>query len=262
MPEFVPSAAILSVLLVVSLGIVLYFVRRELSLTFEELLGSIRRIAAGNFDMKVRLAPNTSHSLQLLADALNDMTSQYREAMAEAEANRIKLSGITATMIDGLIIVDQELRIILSNPAARSLLGVDPDVDLEGQDLLSIVRNYDLIKAFNEALGEKAVSVQEVNLFTPSQRIMRAHATPITDERGNAVGVATILHDVTELKRLEQMRSDFVANVSHELRTPLTSIKGFVETLSDGREDPRASPIFFPLLPGKQTVWWRLSMTS
>ena len=117
--------------------------------------------------MKVRLAPNTSHSLQLLADALNDMTSQYREAMAEAEANRIKLSGITATMIDGLIIVDQELRIILSNPAARSLLGVDPDVDLEGQDLLSIVRNYDLIKAFNEALGEKAVSVQEVNLFTP-----------------------------------------------------------------------------------------------
>ncbi len=246
-----PTVVILLVLCAVAAAAVVYSFHCEIGTPFEELLGNIRRIAAGNFDMKIRLGPDTSLNLQMLADSLNQMTSQYRRAMSDAEANRSKLSGITSSLIDGLIVVDQDLRIVLSNPAARRLLGIDTNAD--GRYLLEVIRNYDLVQAVNEALGEKSVSVQEVSLFTPARRILRAHATPITDERGKAVGVATILHDVTELKRLEQMRSDFVANVSHELRTPLTSIKGFVETLSEGAiEDPQAAAQFLQII-GQET---------
>lgn len=256
LPQILPgiwsSVLALAVLTAVSVMTVVYVFRRELGTPFEELLGSIRRLAAGNFDLKVRLGPDTSLNLQLLADALNEMTDQYREAMAEAEANRSKLSGITSSLIDGLVVVDQELRIVLSNPAAQQLLGIESDP--QGRFLLEVIRNYDLVQAVNEALREKSVSVQEISLFTPQKRILRAHATPITDERGKAVGVATILHDVTELKHLEQVRSDFVANVSHELRTPLTSIKGFIETLLEGAADDPDTRKHFLQIIGQETA--------
>lgn len=247
LPGTIASAIGLLLLTAVLIAVVVWIFHREIASPFDELLGAIRRIAAGNFELNVRLSPNTSLNLQQLAEALNQMTSHYRETLAEAEATRNSLSGITSSMIDGLVVVDRDLRITLINPAAERLLGID--AESQGRHLLEVIRNYDLIQAVNETLREKSVTVKEIDLFAPNKRNLRAHATPITDERGKAIGVATILHDVTELKRLEQVRSDFVANVSHELRTPLTSIKGFIETLMDGGvDDPEMRRYFLQII--------------
>lgn len=247
LPETIPSAVGLVAVAFVLVVTVIWVFHREIASPFTELLGAIRRIAAGNFDLNIRLSPSTSINLQQLAEALNQMTSHYRDTLAEAEAIRNSLSGITTSMIDGLIVVDHDMRITLINPAAERLLGID--AELQGQYLLEVTRNYDLIQAVTETLRQKSVAVKEIDLFSPAKRNLRAHATPITDERGKAIGVAIILHDVTELKRLEQVRSDFVANVSHELRTPLTSIKGFIETLMEGEvNDPETQRYFFQIM--------------
>jgi two-component system phosphate regulon sensor histidine kinase PhoR len=139
-------------------------------------------------------------------------------------------------MVEGVIAVDPGERVIALNRAASSLFAVDPET-ARGRPIQEVIRNTDIQEFAALALASEAPVEREFVLTAEEERFVQAHGTALRDEKGRQVGAVIVLNDVTRMRRLENVRRDFVANVSHELRTPITSIKGFVETLID---DPQA----------------------
>jgi two-component system phosphate regulon sensor histidine kinase PhoR len=140
-------------------------------------------------------------------------------------------------MVEGVITVGLDTRILSVNPSIEQIFGIQKK-EAEGRFLLEAIRNNDIAEIINEVLETKEFISQEVNLIWPIQRIFQVNASPML-ENNAVIGCLVVIHDITEIRRLETVRSDFVANVSHELKTPLTSIKGFVETLLEGALDDK-----------------------
>jgi two-component system phosphate regulon sensor histidine kinase PhoR len=152
-------------------------------------------------------------------------------------------------MVEGVIATDGHDHIILINERARVLFGLGR-ARAERLPLLEVIRNVDL----HDVLGESRLAAdgtvvnREVKLSEPSERVLQVHAVPLRFT-GEARGVVMVLHDITELRRLEQVRTEFVANVSHEIRTPLTAIHGYLETLLDGAlEEPENARKFIEIV--------------
>ena len=130
------------------------------------------------------------------------------------------------------------------NDPCAGLLGVDPD-KLRGRSIYEVLRKPDLLKFIENSQASSRSLDGDLRFFNPEERWLHAHGTALHDARGQKIGVLIVLHDVTRLRHLENVRRDFVANVSHELRTPITSIKGFVETLLDDGLDDQANAMRF-----------------
>ena len=146
---------------------------------------------------------------------------------------------VLSAMQDGLLVVDSSRRVTLVNETFRQLFA--PREISPGAPLLDAVRNSQLDKLIVATLGAGEQKQTELNLLDPQnqwERWMQVSAVPMKDDVGGMTGAVVLFHDITELKRSDQMRSDFVANVSHELRTPLSILRGYIETLID---DPKSS---------------------
>ena len=146
---------------------------------------------------------------------------------------------VLSAMQDGLLVVDSSRRVTLVNETFRQLFA--PREISPGAPLLDAVRNSQLDKLIVATLGAGEQKQTELNLLDPQnqwERWMQVSAVPMKDDVGRTTGAVVLFHDITELKRTDQMRSDFVANVSHELRTPLSILRGYIETLID---DPQSS---------------------
>jgi two-component system phosphate regulon sensor histidine kinase PhoR len=151
-------------------------------------------------------------------------------------------------MAEGVLAVDSQERVISMNTASRRLLSIDP-AQAAGRPLGEVVRNADLSRFISRALACPEPIEADVLLLGDRQRVMQAHGSALHDSEGQAIGAVIVLNDVTDFRRLEHIRRDFVANVSHELKTPITSIKGFVETLLDGAiKDPVDSQRFLQII--------------
>lgn len=222
-----------------------------------EIIRGARRLAAGEFDRRVHV--EGPDELVSLARAFNEMAGRLQATLRELRAEQERLATVVGAMTSGVLLIDAGGRLRLANPAARRLL--DLPEQAVGMDYVSITRHYGLARAIEEGLaagrplerdvtlpggsdtGPRSVRVTVVPLSGPAQaRAVRAGAG-VDDASG---GVVVVLHDITEIRRLEQIRRDFVANVSHELRTPVAAIQGFAETLREGviREDPEAAEHF------------------
>jgi two-component system phosphate regulon sensor histidine kinase PhoR len=136
-------------------------------------------------------------------------------------------------MVEGVVAVDADERIINLNPAAAELFGIQMTA-ARGRSLQEVIRNSSLQRFFARVLTENRPMEEDIVLHNAGERRLQAHGTLLKDAAGGRIGALVVLNDVTRLHRLEDMRKEFVANVSHELKTPITSIKGFVETLQDG----------------------------
>lgn len=209
-------------------GAVVFVYAAKLSAQLENLREAVSRLARGSFD-KVYF-PDSSDELGGLADELNRL-SKYNETMikqAVQEARRIE--AILTGMQEGVIALDQVGRVVLVNSAAERLFQLKFE-DVRQKYLLEIVQNPRLDQLVTRVLRGGETGIMELRLAGTRLQIQ---VSPILAEEGRPRGAVVVSHDVTELRRLEQLRTEFVANVSHELRTPLTSIKGFAETLLDG----------------------------
>lgn len=160
-----------------------------------------------------------------LKEALDDTNRKLDELRSEYNSLRIVLE----SMIEGVIAVSKDTRIVSVNSSVEKIFGVMKK-DAEGRFFLEAIRNNDISEIINNVLLSKEFVSCELNLVWPIQGIFQVNASPIL-ENNEISGCLIVIHDITEIRKLEKMRSDFVANVSHELKTPLTSIKGFVETL-------------------------------
>jgi len=151
-------------------------------------------------------------------------------------------------MVEGVLAVDMEERVIGHNRAARELLGISSE-DAEHRTLHEVVRNIDLQRFVARVLSTRESAEEEIVLRDGGEKYIQVHGTVLRDARGNSIGALVVLNDVTRLHRLEAVRRDFVANVSHELKTPVTSIKGFVETLLEGAmNEPESARRFLEVI--------------
>jgi two-component system phosphate regulon sensor histidine kinase PhoR len=168
-----------------------------------------------------------------LRQALDYITAYPRTWVQELESERTKGASILDNMTEGVIALDGQGYVILMNPAARKILDVAQDRG-EKHTLLEVVRDRGLADWVEmcQALDTSEPCKREIESYSPSPRIIEVNAMPmpLSSERR---GFLLVLHDITELRRLEKVRAEFVANVSHELRTPLTAIKGYLETVLD-----------------------------
>jgi two-component system phosphate regulon sensor histidine kinase PhoR len=165
-----------------------------------------------------------------LAGLLDDVARETGQRLTRTASERAHLDAILTGMAEGVLLVNHAGRLLLANPALRRMLALTADLD--GRHYLEVVRHPDVAAQLASALKGSAPPGVEIQLSRAGGRTFMAHAVPIGADRGG--GAVLVLHDVTDLRRADQVRRDFVANVSHELRTPLTAIRGYVEALLDG----------------------------
>lgn len=204
--------------------------------------------AQGEYQRKVPL-PDTEEMAQL-AETLNTMAAEIQQRIRTITLQRNELETVLSSMAEGVFGVDRDERVLGMNQAAGKILGCDP-ARSKGktiQEVFRISSLQDFVKralAAEKPLGEDAL----INVHGERERALNVHGTPLRDEEERLTGVLVVMHDVTELRRLENLRRDFVANASHEIRTPLTAIKGFVETLRDGAmQNPEDSVRFLSII--------------
>lgn len=173
-----------------------------------------------------------------LTDAFNRMASRLRERMDTITHERNQLLAVLSSMVEGVIAVDQDERVVHMNQVAGTMLRAAPEKSI-GKHLWEVTRARTIMETISATLQEAAEITREAHIEQPEDKVFTLNAAPLRDGNAALVGAVLVLHDVTELRRLENVRRDFVANVSHELKTPITTIKGFVETLREGALDDR-----------------------
>ena len=175
--------------------------------------------------------------LDTFTEAFNRMAQRLRERMQTVIKDRNQLLAVLSGMVEGVIAVDQDECVVHMNQAAGMILNTPPNASI-GKPLWEVTR----IRAVTETISSTIRDAEEITceariVTPPGDRRLKLNAAPLRDGQGLLAGAVMVLHDVTEIRRLENVRRDFVANVSHELKTPITTIKGFVETLRDGAID-------------------------
>ncbi len=189
--------------------------------------------STGRGPMGARAPVPDARELAELAERFNAMATQLQKRVGVLMQNNNEQMAVLASMAEGVLAVDSSEHVISMNAASARLLGIDL-AQAQGRPLGEVVRNADLSRFISRALTCREPIQADVILLGDRQRVMQAHGSALHDPEGGAIGAVVVLNDVTDFRRLEHIRRDFVANVSHELKTPITSIKGFVETLLDG----------------------------
>jgi len=194
-----------------------------------------RKFSKGDFSR--RIIQISKDEIGELAVTLNKMAQDIEDKIKEIKAQNQKLAVIFDSMIEGVIVVDKTSRIISINQTIEKIFNISRE-KAEGKVFLETIRNNSIYEVISNVLTAGKTLSTEISLVLPVHKTFEINATPIFD---NDIigGCLLVIHDITEIRRLETIRSDFVANVSHELKTPLTSIKGFVETLLEGALDDK-----------------------
>lgn len=205
-----------------------YIFSNVTSRPLREIADSAARIGRG--EPGVTISVKSHDEVADLADVLNDMARRIDSQVRTLSAEKQRLDTILAGMGEGVMVASGDGTILLVNQAFGPLFGIKGEV--AGKGLIEISRHPDLLATFNELRASGGELVREI--FIPGgEKTLLTHWVPLLVD-GNDQGVVAVFHDITDMKKVENMRRDFVANVSHELRTPVSVIKGYTETLLDG----------------------------
>jgi len=208
----------------------------RITLPLRQMVGFAKGVAQG--EMNRRLHIHSRDELGELAGALNAMAADLDGTLHRLEAEGQRIRAIMESMAEGVLVIDARGHISLVNPAAEVSLGLKKEEAL-GQTPLEAVRSHELDDLLKAAAQQDGGASAEITLTYPRRRILAGTAVAVRNADGGLQGSVLVLRDVTQLKRLEEVRMEFVLNVSHELRTPLTAIRGYAETLLDHGLDDR-----------------------
>jgi two-component system, OmpR family, phosphate regulon sensor histidine kinase PhoR len=183
--------------------------------------------------------PSATDELTTLSAAVTRVGQQLHERMETLSREHNQLLAILGSMIEGVVAVDRNERVVHMNQAAGTILHAVPEACI-GRPIWEMTRVRAVVEMLSDIIRGAGETVREARIVEQLQdQVIALHASPLRSSTGALAGALVVLHDVTELRRLENVRREFVANVSHELKTPVTAIKGFVETLYDGALDDR-----------------------
>jgi len=227
-----------------------WYVSRRIARPMREMREGAERFAAGDFSRKL-LVPTTVE-FAAVAEAMNRMAAELDDKLRTLTRERNEREAVLESMVEGVLAVDPDGHVIALNTAAARLLDVS-EKDALGMSIEEAVRNPELQHVVLAVLtGEQPVETDLTVYVGGEDRFLQANGSLLHAEDGVVAGAVIVVNDVTRLRRLEAVRSDFVANVSHELKTPVTSIKGFAETLADGAiDDPEAGRRFLKIIAGQ-----------
>jgi len=226
--------AVGGILIALLAGMISLYVSKRITHPIELLKDIASQFANGDFSR--RLPVTTSIEIDELADTLNSMAQQLDQRIHEIVQQRNEREAVLSSMIEGVIAIDRDARIININQTASGFFNRLPD-DLQHRRLHEVFRNPDLNRFVDRALAVDEKIESDLTFYGKNERILHARSTTLRNGQQQRIGTLLVLNDVTHLRRLERMREDFAANVSHEIKTPLTAIKGFVETLRSGALD-------------------------
>jgi two-component system phosphate regulon sensor histidine kinase PhoR len=223
------AASLSSLFIAIIIGI---FQTRRINKSVGQIVSFTREVKTGNF--RKRLLLEEEGELGNLAVNISDMARELNARLQQSEDEKRKMEAILRNMSDGLILTDIKGNIILSNDAVKNIFGITSA--LEGKTIMETLRKTELMELILKVVDGRIPLSQELDLSYPGEVCLFTTAAPFYSysSREEMTGVIILFHDITRLRKLEEVRKDFVANVSHEIKTPITAIKGFAETLLEG----------------------------
>lgn len=235
MRDVTAKIALASLIMLLMAVAVTLFVSRRISRPLEEMQRIAERFGRHDFNKKIPVSDLTvSKEVAGLAEALNQMAVELDDRVRTVTQQKNELEAVFKSMVEAVIVIDQEERIEHMNEAAFRLLGSNAHRGI-GKPIVETIRHAGLLKFVREALHSKTPIARDGIVFGvgTTEQHFNASGTALYGNQGQHMGALIVLYDVTRMRRLEDMRRGFVANVSHELKTPITSIMGFVETICD-----------------------------
>lgn len=222
-----------------------YIVTRKFMQPLEQLTDAAIKISDGNYQDKIYI--RNKDETGKLAEAFNDMTVKLSVNMWKLEKRNREFESVLSSMINGIIAVDEHYRVFLYNSKLGKILDIDENI--ERKSIYEVVRNTTIFNVLEKSIEQNEYIVDETVI---NDKIIRVHANPIYAPKRSGIrtmGTLLVIRDITDIKKLETMRSDFVSNVTHELNTPLTSIRGFVDTLKNGAiKDEKVASRFLEII--------------
>lgn len=225
--KYVFLSAIVGIIFAVLLG---YISIKKITTPVKELTEASKLIAQGDFNKKIKV--NTKDEIEELSKSFNRMASKLKYTIDELKDKNTKMDAILDSMQEGLIALDKEDKIILVNDKTKEILNIDNKVEIENYINRVLFEKNNLKEIKNRLKCENNYKIEKV-IGQKEEKIIEVSISSIEKQYENKdrIGTLIMIRDITSIRKLEDMRKDFVANVSHELRTPLTSITGFIETL-------------------------------
>lgn len=198
---------------------------RAITKPLDKIIAASEEIAKGNFNVNIPVADKRGE-IGKVNQALGRMAEKLDELFKEVSLEKSQLEAVLSAMSEGVIVVGSDGKVILINRALKDMFGIK-DVSF-GKPYWEVLRNSEITELVEYTLKSRKAEKKEISLFYPVEKYYLASGIPLNSSESGAI---VVMFDITEFKRLEKIKADFVANVSHELRTPLTAIKGYVETI-------------------------------
>jgi len=248
---YLADAGISRTIVVLAMGLAALFsilvallIARAITRPIKAVTQAAKRIASGEMDQKVHVG--TRDESAELAHAFNEMTESFREMMGALSTERNRLAAVLSTMADGVLMADAEGNVLMVNPAAEKLFCFEEKVAI-GHPLIETIPDHEISDTLQSCLKSRQ---QQAAQIESRGRFLRVIASPILDN--GASGALLIFQDLTEVRRFQTMRQEFVGNISHELRTPLASMKAVLETLNEGAiDDQQIAKDFLAMMGGE-----------
>jgi len=230
----VPAALALAFCVILTIGVAGYLVQEFIARPLAEITKNVEIISEGKIPARVKAGTD---EIGALGQAVNNLAQKLSKEKSLANLEQSKVDTVLLNMTEGVLVTNKRGDIVLLNPSAQKLFMVGGDYI--GKKPIEVVRNNAVQETIEAVIAnkEKAPSCQ-INLFSPEEKVIKVSTSAVLRAE-EFEGVVVVFHDITELRRLEKIRQEFVANVSHELRTPVASIKGYAETLLEGALDEK-----------------------
>lgn len=229
-----------------TLAILFYIINTRIISPLKDISNTAEQILTGNLETTINVHSNDE--MGKLSGNLNAISRMLKETLYQVKDTKNIDQAILNSMTDGVIAVNRQGEVVFINRVLEENLGVKQE-DCYGQNILGVIRNYEIEEICKKTSESQKPLIRDVKLINPEPKYYRIQATPLVGDDDTHGGVLVLLHDITERKQLEDMRTEFVTNISHELRTPLTSIKGFLETLLSGAlNEPETAQRFLDIM--------------
>jgi two-component system phosphate regulon sensor histidine kinase PhoR len=219
------------ILIIILASLIGMFISRQIGTPLLEMRNAARRFSSGNFQMKIY--PPKDKELRSLADSLNSMAVQLDEKINIISEQRNTQQAVLESMKEGVIAVDYNEKIIFMNKTAEEILDI-PNANHTGKSIQEVIRVYAVHKFIKEIISTGSYTETEIVIQHDKEKVLQLSGAALYDAEQNKIGLLLVINDITNLKHLDTLKRDLVANVSHELKTPITTIKGFLETLREG----------------------------